>query len=360
MCSACPGWQEYLAGVCRRLVGEYGVDGIYLDSYGFQSGRKCLSDSHGHEPGAVGLFDRGASQMVKRIRSAIQSEKSDAVLLVEGPTKPGLFPYIDGCQDWGVHTVSQRWLRDLAGKTDVFVTGWSLDDLYQALAMGHKLSLGGYWLERPPGQSCEGWIESHRPGRLPRWGRKPPVRRRYFAERYFRALHKWRNAGILLDVPVPSVDEVTPRRWNKRHFFRSDESLKRLLRQLHERAGEIDSALQSHPEKSLPSPAAHLRKQLEARRRLSPVIDNDATLKVLEMNHEKAAAYLFTSTAGRVLTTLNVSNKSVERSVAVPGKASEFTDEVTGETLKVHDGRVEVTCPAHTVRFLRETQNEVK
>lgn len=358
MCAACPGWQEYLAGVCRRLVGEYGVDGIYLDSYGFQSGRKCLSESHGHKPGASGLFDRGAAEMVERIRSAIQTEKPDAVLLVEGPTKPALFAHVDGCQDWGIHTVSQRWLRNRVGQTDVFVTGWSLDDLHQALAMGHKLSLGGYWLEAPTRRSCVEWIEAHRPGRLPRWGHKPPVRRRYFAERYFRALHRWRNAGILLDAPVPEVEQLTPRRWDRRDYFSSDDSLKRLLRRLRERAGDIDGALKSHIKESLPSPANHLRPLLQARARLSPIIDDGTALQVLETDSEQVAAYLFTGPAGRAITVVNAGGTKAKLSLTVSDGESYFCDEISGQTLAVRKGHLEIICPAHSLRFLRMEKTE--
>jgi hypothetical protein len=219
--------------------------------------------------------------------------------------------------------------------------------------MGHKLSLGGYWLEKPPGESCEAFISSHIPDRLPNWAHKPPVRRRYFAERFFRVLHAWRNCGIVLGLPVPSVDEVTPRRWNMRRAFRSDESLKRLLKRVREKAREVDEALEGHSRASLPAPAAHVRQLAGARRPLSPIIDEGGEMEVLETDSDTTAAYRFTSQAGTALTVVNVGNDAKTVTLAVEEGISGFTEEVTGDRVECDDGRLTVDCPPHSVRLLR-------
>ncbi len=354
MCSACPGWIEYLAGVCRRLVGDYGVDGIHVDSYGYQSDWRCVSGEHGHEQGKASVFNDGCVEVVRRLREAMHEEDSEAVALVEGPTMRPLFAHIDGCQDWGVHTLSRRWLWDAAGHTNVFATGWSLDDMHQILAMGHKLSLAGDWLEAPEGASCAEWISATLPEQLPSPRQKADILRRYFAERYFRALHKWRNAGLIMGLVMPGVDDLTPRRWLRPEMFRSTEALESLMGQVQTRAREIDEALGRGEGRPLPAAAEHLRRLVEARGRLSPIIDDGATVEVLSTDAEATAAYLFRSAAGRVITVVNVGDDAVEVRLPAPDTTGRFRDEVTGDVVESGEDGLGVRYGGHSVRMLRE------
>ncbi|MGD8239168.1 MAG: DUF6259 domain-containing protein [Armatimonadota bacterium] len=354
MCSACPGWVEYLASVCRRLVAEYGVDGIHVDSYGYQRDWRCVSGEHGHESGKASVFNDGCAELLRRLREAVQGEKADAVVIVEGPMRHALFTHIDGSQDWGIHTLSRRWLWDAAGRTNVFTTGWCLDDIHQILAMGHKLSLGGYWLEAPGGPSCAEWISAALPAELPAPRQKADMLRRYFAECYFRALHKWRNAGLLLGVTMPGVDDLTPRRWLRADFFQSGHALGALMEQVQSRARDLDAALESRDNRPLPAPAEHLRRLLEARRRLSAVIDDGASVQVLGTDAETAAAYLFSSPAGRAVTIVNVGDDRVDMRLALPNGPGQFRDELTDEILTPDEKTVPVTCAPHSLRMLRE------
>jgi len=354
MCSACPGWVDHLAAVCRRLAGEYGVDGVHVDSYGYQRDWRCVSTQHGHEPGKAAVFNDGCVELVRRLREAAQEENPEAVVMVEGPMRPALFRHIDGCQDWGIHTLSRRWLWDAAGRTSMFTTGWSLDDLHQILAMGHKLSLAGDWLEPPHGPSCAEWISAALPAQLPNPRQKADMLRRYFAERYFRALHKWRNAGILAGLSMPGVDDLTPRRWLRADMFRSAQALEALMGQIQARAGDIDAALDTRDNMPLPAPTEHLRRLLKARGRLSAIIDDGATVESLSTNAETVAAYLFDSRAGRAVTIVNVGEDPVDVGVSLAEGAGRFRDEVTTEIVATDGGSLRVTCPPHSIRMLRE------
>jgi hypothetical protein len=354
MCAACPGWVEYLAGVCRRLVGEYGVDGVHVDSYGYQRDWRCVSTEHGHEQGDPSAFNDGCAELVRRLREAMHEEDPEAVVLVEGPMMRPLFAQIDGCQDWGVHTLCRRWLWDAAGRTDVFATGWSLDDMHQILAMGHKLSLAGDWLEAPEGASCAEWISATLPEQLPNPRQKADVLRRYFAERYFRALHKWRNAGLIMGLAMPDVDDLTPRRWMRPDMFRSTEALESLMEQVQTRAREIDEALGGAEGRPMPAAAEHLRRLVEARGRLSPIIDDGATVEILSTDEKATAAYLFRSPAGRVVTVVNVADDAVEVRLPVPDATGRLRDEVTGHVVERGEDGLSVRCSGHSVRMLRE------
>lgn len=352
LCPACPGWVDYMVKVSRRLVGEYGADGLHIDSYGFQKGWKCVHKDHGHKLGEADVFNQGCVNLLGRVREAVQKENPKAIVMVEGPTRPVQFPHIDGSQDWGIHTLSRRWLWNAAGRTQVFTTGWSLDDLHQILALGHKLSLASYWLEGPEGASCAEWIAAALPKTIPAF--KEDKGRRYFAEKHFRALHRWRNAAFLLGVPAPGVDDITPRRWDGRDYFRSAESVAGLIEQVQERAREIDDALSAQVKDPLPAPTAHLRRLLEARRRLSPMIDDGANVEPLAADDPNVAAYLFHSSLGQVLTLVNVGDKPVRVRLTLPDAmaGARLEDELDGGTHVAVDQTLELVVAPHALRFL--------
>ncbi len=159
LCPAAPGMDDYMIAAAKRIVGDLGFDGLHLDSYGYQRGWKCTAD-HGHDKGKPEVFDSTVLDLTRRIHTAIRAEKSDAVLMCEGPKIPGLFRYVSASQDWSVGDVQTRWLWNQQGVTNAFTSHWSLDDIHQIIALGHKLSLGGgFWHEAPPGPSPVAWLK---------------------------------------------------------------------------------------------------------------------------------------------------------------------------------------------------------
>ncbi len=109
LCPRAQGWVGYIEGVARR-IGQYGADGIFIDSYGFQRDWKCVSKAHGHPLGDAEVFNRGCVELVRRARSALRDGNPDAVILVEGPNMERLFEYADGSLDWGIQSLVTRWL----------------------------------------------------------------------------------------------------------------------------------------------------------------------------------------------------------------------------------------------------------
>jgi len=70
MCSAYPLWQDYLAGVFRRVAGELKPDGMYIDQHGFgNEGKTCYSRKHGHPVPWPPI--RGERALGRKIRQAI-------------------------------------------------------------------------------------------------------------------------------------------------------------------------------------------------------------------------------------------------------------------------------------------------
>ena len=70
MCAAFPVWQDYLAGVCKRVAGELKPDGMYIDQHGFGNEWKiCHSREHGHPVPWPPI--RGERELGRKIRQAV-------------------------------------------------------------------------------------------------------------------------------------------------------------------------------------------------------------------------------------------------------------------------------------------------
>lgn len=102
MCPHVPGWQDWLAATVAKLVNDTGVDGIYLDEFGFNSsGYFCYNAEHGHP---VPMPTMGAeAHIMAKVRAALPD---DVVLYTEeagtdawAPTCDGAFGYAAGFTD---------------------------------------------------------------------------------------------------------------------------------------------------------------------------------------------------------------------------------------------------------------------
>jgi len=68
MCPATEFWRKTMAELCRRLVDELGVSGIYLDQLGGTRAKLCFDPSHGHSLGGGDYWTDGYRQMIEEIR----------------------------------------------------------------------------------------------------------------------------------------------------------------------------------------------------------------------------------------------------------------------------------------------------
>jgi hypothetical protein len=82
ICSAVPAWREVQADTYATRVRELGIDGMYLDQFGFANPEKdCWSPDHGHPvPGCTMLGERGLSRLV---RERVAAAKEGVVLYDE-------------------------------------------------------------------------------------------------------------------------------------------------------------------------------------------------------------------------------------------------------------------------------------
>jgi hypothetical protein len=349
-CPGVEGWLAYVEGVARR-IGGCGADGIFFDSQGFQQGWKCMSRKHGHPPGDPEVFNNGCANLVRRARAALREGNSEAIIFTEGPKMMRLFEHTDGSLEWGIDTFVRRWLWDDQGKTDTMTSSYSLDDWNQILAIGAKLGCGSQFLQTPPSSSAQEFLGEFFKNDLP----EKRVDLEHIAHHAFWGLHAWRNAGLMLGLTMPGLDDILPRYWEQmegvpdpfRHLYSNSETLRGVLEGLRPRAAAIDNTLAG---RKAPAAAEYVKALLTARQKLAPFVDHDSSVELVRTPFPEAAGWRFTSNKGMALTAINVSD--APRVVNFPNTSETWKDCVSGDVLAAQNNTLTVPVPAHRVRLL--------
>jgi hypothetical protein len=349
-CPGAEGWLAYVEAVARR-IGGYGADGIFFDSQGFQKDWKCRSRDHGHPPGDPEVFNNGCANLVRRARAALREGNSEAIVFTEGPNMMRLFEHTDGSLEWGIDTFVRRWLWDAQGKTDTMTSSYSLDDWNQVLAIGAKLGCGSQFLKTPPGASAQEFLGEFLKNDLP----EKRVDLEHIAYHAFWGLHAWRNAGLILGLTMPGLDDILPRYWQMmehvpdpfKQLYSNSETLHGVLMGLRPRAAAIDTALAG---KQAPAPADYVKALLTARQTLAPFVDHGSSVELVRTPFPEAAGWRFTSTNGMALTAVNVSDAPLV--VSFPSAGGTWKDGVSGDVLTAQNNTLAVSVPAHRVRLL--------
>ncbi len=352
-CPGAEGWLAYVEGVARR-IGGYGADGIFFDSQGFQEGWKCMSRQHGHRPGDPEVFNNGCANLLRRARAALREGNPEAILITEGPKLMRLFAQTDGSLDWGIDTLVRRRLWDDQGKTDTITSSYSLDDWNQILAIGAKLGCGSQFLLTPPSSSAQAFLEEFLKNDLP----EKRLDLEHIAHHAFWGLHAWRNAGLMLGLRMPGLDDILPRFWEQmehvpdpfKRLYATRESLRGVFEGLRPRAAAIDSALAG---RKAPAAAEYVKALLTARQKLAPLIDHGSSVELVRTPSPKTAGWRFTSNKGLALTAVNVSDEP--RAVDFPNTRGTWKDGVSGEAFVAQNDTLRVGVPAHRVRLLSAT-----
>lgn len=90
MCPYTKLWQNRVADIVERLVGEYGVSGVYIDQVGAAAPALCFDANHGHALGGGGHWAEGYRKMLSDIRRRIKKDNPDAFLTTESNAEPYL------------------------------------------------------------------------------------------------------------------------------------------------------------------------------------------------------------------------------------------------------------------------------
>lgn len=141
-----PAWHDYLVSVVERLVRDFDVDGIFLDSLGWQMNWPAKTrESALHSPAD---YSRGVLRLADRVREAIQRIKPDAVVIGEN-TSGALPRHANGglAADFAwlavqnQHRVTASPVRYGIPEANIYSNGKDRNQMNQIFAAGHSLAL---------------------------------------------------------------------------------------------------------------------------------------------------------------------------------------------------------------------------
>ncbi len=140
-------WQDFIANKAKTLVETFGVDGIYLDSWGWQLNwpMKTASQDVIYTPLQ---FSQGVLELAAKVRQAVRSVRPDAIVMGES-TSGALSRYWDGGLSadfaWlaaqNGHRMIGSPVRYGMPEVNIFTNGRNLNELNQVFAAGYGLAL---------------------------------------------------------------------------------------------------------------------------------------------------------------------------------------------------------------------------
>jgi hypothetical protein len=145
-------WQQQVVDIVTTLIG-YGVDGIFLDSYGWQMNRPMKNNAENIQYSAKD-YALAVLTIVDRVRAVIQSQRSDAVVLGETTAGPIARNWDGGLNaDFGFGNIFNNNLQSLTAspvrygipEVHIFGNGVDMNGLHQIYAAGHGLALCSYF-----------------------------------------------------------------------------------------------------------------------------------------------------------------------------------------------------------------------
>lgn len=124
MCPTTPYWQGKISGIVERLVGEYGVSGVYIDQIGAAGVVPCFNPKHPHGAGDAAGWVPGYRELLTKTRAKMRAKDPQSFLTTEDAAEP------------------------YQGKIDAFLmcnqTRGGLIPMYPAVYGGRTLTFGRY------------------------------------------------------------------------------------------------------------------------------------------------------------------------------------------------------------------------
>jgi hypothetical protein len=149
-------WQDHIVAVAERLVRDFNVDGIYLDSMGWEMNWPSTTLSERRVYTAED-YSLGALKLTDRVRSAIRAIRSDAIVMGETTSGPlphhwdgGLSADFAWLGEQNQHKVLGSPVRYGMPEINVFSNGNNRNEMNQIYAAGHSLALCNLHLPDAP------------------------------------------------------------------------------------------------------------------------------------------------------------------------------------------------------------------
>ena len=369
MCPNAEGWAAHLEGVARTLA-SLGADGLYLDSYGDPDDLPCYSGDHGHpapsgDPAAAkasakALFATGEGALARRLRAAMQPHRPEGVIVItEGSVdRPNFFAAVDGALDWGMFSFVKLKTWDAQGSTDTFIPGFSVDDWNQAVAIGAKLAVPKQLFEplpgmdAPPGHQVTRFLDAS----FAAYNSDPALS----AQLLFLGLHKWRNAGLILGLAMPSFGDLvtTTAQRAVRHYAPFPLALGDTdWQRLRDHALHIDAAfvgLTPMPtsDQMTARVQAYMYTLMTARRAIAAIVDNGASVTQINASSPLCVGWKFVRPDGQtVLTAVSTDDRPHRIALPAAGGGS-WHDHVSGDSFPADGGMITVNLAPHSVRLM--------
>ncbi len=142
-------WQDEVVKIAQRLVGEYGADGVMLDSWGWQTNWAIQTRAEGIKYNPAD-FSQAALRLVDRVRAAVRAINPEAVVISETTSGP-IGRHVDGGFsgdfefDWLKNANQEKIIaspvRYAMPNVNYYSNGRTLGELHQVYAAGHNLAL---------------------------------------------------------------------------------------------------------------------------------------------------------------------------------------------------------------------------
>jgi len=149
-------WQEYISDVAKRIIEEYGADGIFLDSWGWRYNVSyCNADEKMLY--TAQQWSLGVHQLADMVLSKIREVKPDAVVISE--SGGGEMPFHENGGSsadfvWGSPANEGRIIaspvRYGMPAAHFFSNGYNINQTIQVYAAGHQLALNYKWEASAP------------------------------------------------------------------------------------------------------------------------------------------------------------------------------------------------------------------
>lgn len=155
-----PAWQDFIAAKAVELVQQYGIDGIFLDSAGWQMNRPVY-DRFGNLFCDSKLYSVGVLALVQRVRDAVRTVKPDFAVVLGETTSGQMNQVWDGGLSADLSRVFPWMYEANQGRIVAspvrygnperpwFTNGEDLNGLNQMFAAGHNLVLCNAGPESP-------------------------------------------------------------------------------------------------------------------------------------------------------------------------------------------------------------------
>lgn len=109
VCPAVEPWREIQASTYETKVAELGVDGMYIDQFGFSHDKDCWSAEHGHESPSDGVVSE--RDTTRLIRERIEAVKPNVALYTEESPVDVTTQYQDGSFSYAMATAQRTSTR---------------------------------------------------------------------------------------------------------------------------------------------------------------------------------------------------------------------------------------------------------